>query len=92
MLRPTHIHVTVPLMKKLVLKLDDLSVQSYETTPALAHLRSTVHGHMDDASQDGLACSDACGSQVYSCLTCDTCDDACADDDGFISQRRIIVY
>ena len=84
-----NIHLTVNPMQKLSLKLDDLSVQSFETTPALDEIRCTVRGHMDDASHD--ECSDACGSQIYTCLTCDTCDDAC-NDDGPVEQRRIILY
>ena len=76
-------------MKKLALNADDLNVQSFATTPALASLRCTVRAHMDDASRED--CSDACGTQVYTCFTCDTCDDAC-NDDGPVGQRRIIVY
>ena len=77
-------------MQKLALNLEDLDVQSFDTTPAPRDMRCTVRGYMDDASYDG--CSDACGSQIYTCLTCDTCDDACNDDDGPVEQRRIIVY
>lgn len=81
-------------MKKLALNLDDLAVQSFSTTAAASAPRGTVRGHLDDASHDELACSDACGSQVYSCATCDTCDEGCNDDGGddVVLNRRIILY
>ncbi len=80
-------------MKKLALKLDDLNVQSFATTAGAGEARGTVRGHLGAASNDDF-CSDACGSQVYSCYTCDTCDAACAPDDdgGPEQQRRIILY
>jgi hypothetical protein len=85
-------HPTETLMQKLALKLDDLSVQSFQTTPALRDLRCTVRGHLMEASYDELACSGACGSQIYTCATCDTCDEACDAGGGPDAQRRIIVY
>jgi hypothetical protein len=75
-------------MKKLSLKLDGLSVQSFATTSALRDLRCTVRGHMDDdnGGDGGGDYTDLC-SAIYSCYTCDTCDDACKE-----QQRRIILY
>lgn len=75
-------------MKKLALKLDDLSVQSFATTAALRDLRCTVRGHLDDdnGGDGGGDYTDLC-TAVYSCATCDTCDDACKE-----QQRRIILY
>ncbi len=76
-------------MQKLSLELDDLSVQSFETTPALQDLRATVRGHMDDdnGGDGGDGYSDAC-SDIYSCATCETCDGVCNVE----QQRRIILY
>ncbi len=35
-------------MKKLALNIDDLDVQSFETSSTLRDVRCTVRGHMDD--------------------------------------------
>jgi hypothetical protein len=90
--QPIHTSSLVIPMKKLTLQLDDLDVQSFDTTSAAHALRGTVPAHLGAASNDDF-CSDACGSQIYSCYTCDTCDEACEpDDDGPDQQRRIILY
>ncbi len=75
-------------MKKLVLSLDALAVQSLETSPAADGDRGTVLG-----LQEGDE-SAACPSRIYSCVGCDTYDDACAggDTDAPALNRRIIVY
>ena len=59
-------------MKKLALKLDDLTVTSFETSPALAE-RGTVVGH---GPTNGNTCPQTCG---FSCQgTCDiSCDPSC---------------
>jgi hypothetical protein len=79
----------VILMQKLALNLDDLDVQSFETTSALSGLRSTVRGHLDDdnGGDGGGDYSDVC-SAVYSCADWETCNAACTVD----PQRRIILY
>lgn len=77
-------------MKKLSLSLHALAVQSLETSPAADGARGTVLG-----LQEGADPSAACPSQVYSCVGCDTYDDACAgggDTDAPDLNRRIIVY
>lgn len=75
-------------MKKLSLKLDNLSVQSFRTTSALANLRCTVRAHIDDdnGGDGGGDYTDLC-SAVYSCATCETCDGCDVE-----QQRRIILY
>lgn len=75
-------------MQKLALNLDDLDVQSFETTSALRELRCTVRGYMDDdnGGDGGGDYSDVC-SAVYSCAGA-TCDAACDVE----QQRRIILY
>jgi hypothetical protein len=81
-------------MQKLALKLDDLNVQSFQTTSGARDGRGTVLGNQE-ATNDELACSGACASNVCSCATCatcDTCDDACAGGEGPDFNRRIIVY
>lgn len=88
---PSTLIILVIPMKKLTLKLDDVDVQSFDTTSAAHALRGTVPAHLGAASNDDF-CSDACGSQIYTCHVCDTLDDACNDDDGPDQQRRIIVY
>jgi hypothetical protein len=82
-------HLTVTLMKKLVLKLDTLDVQSFETASSLRGLRCTVRGHMDDdnGGDGGGDYSDVC-SAISICATWQTCDDAACVDE----QRRIILY
>lgn len=75
-------------MKKLRLTLDQLDVRSLETSPVAGGDRGTVLGLQDTADE-----SAACPSQIYSCVGCDTYDDACAGgDDGPDAGRRIIVY
>lgn len=76
-------------MKKLSLKLDDLSVQSFQTTSALANLRCTVRAHMDDddGGDGGGDYTELC-SAVYSCANWETCGDQCNVE----QQRRIILY
>lgn len=83
-------------MKKLALSVDDLDVQSFDTTSALGNRRCTVRGHQME-SWDELACSDGC-TLVYTCVTCETCVDPCAPpptettDDTADPGRRIILY
>lgn len=76
-------------MKKLSLKLDDLSVQSFATTRALSTLRCTVRAHMDDdnGGDGGGDYTDVC-SAVYSCADWETCNAACSVQ----QQRRVILY
>ncbi|HEX6038385.1 hypothetical protein [Longimicrobium sp.] len=76
-------------MKKLTLSLDALTVQSLVTSPAADGGRGTVLGLQESADE-----SAACPSQVYSCVGCDTYDDACGggDPDAPDLNRRIIVY
>jgi hypothetical protein len=75
-------------MKKLALNIDELSVQSFRTTPARKDLRCTVRGYMDDDNGGGGGgdYSDVC-SAVYSCADWQTCNAGCVE-----QQRRIIVY
>jgi hypothetical protein len=86
---PDTIPLTVTLMKKLALNVDELNVQSFETTRTPPEPRCTVRGYMDDdnGGDGGGNYSDLC-SAVYSCATCDTCDAACQVE----QQRRIILY
>ena len=81
-------HLMVTLMKKLVLKLVDLDVESFDLSPALRGLRCTVLAHMDDdnGGDGGADYSDVC-SAVSSCAGWQTCDAACVEE-----QRRIILY
>lgn len=76
-------------MKKFTLSLDALVVQSLQTSPATDGKRGTVLG-----LQEGGDDSATCPSQVYSCVPCDTYDDACAGGDPNAPDfnRRIIVY
>lgn len=80
-------------MQKLSLKLEDLALQSFETTLNAGAADGTVLGHLDGASHDG--CSDeysgACATQIYTCAACETYDEPC-NDGGPDGQRRIIVY
>ena len=75
-------------MKKLSLNVDELSVQSFETSPALLEPRGTVRGCMDDdnGGDGGGEYSDVC-SGVYSCADWQTCNAGCVE-----QQRRIILY
>lgn len=83
-------------MQKLALNLEDLDVQSFDTTLALRDLRRTVQAH-EDVSYDEQACSDAC-TLVLTCYSCETCVDPCVPprtqicDDTADPGRRIIVY
>ncbi|HYR10926.1 MAG TPA: hypothetical protein VEQ60_24315 [Longimicrobium sp.] len=76
-------------MQKLALNLDDLDVQSFDTTCDARELRCTVRGYMDDdnGGDGGGDYSDLC-SAVYSCATCVSCDAVCDAEE----QRRIILY
>ena len=76
-------------MKKLALNIDDLDVQSFETSSTLRDVRCTVRGHMDDdnGGDGGGDYSDVC-SAVYSCADWETCNAACSVE----QQRRIILY
>lgn len=77
-------------MKKLALKLDDLSVQSFATTPASRDARGTVRGHLEAETQ-GWDCSDAC-TFAETCYSCDTCEETCDGCDTVVAHRRIILY
>ena len=77
-------------MKKLVLDIDHLDVQSFSTTPTLKELRCTVRGHLMEATYDEQACTAACSLHL-TCAACETGDDAC-DPGGTDAGRRIIVY
>jgi len=77
-------------MQKLALKLDELSVQSFDTMPAARDARGTVLGHQE-TTYDEQACTDAC-SLVPTCYSCDTCDAACDPGDTVDVPRRIILY
>ena len=76
-------------MKKLALNLDDLDVQSFDTTCDSRELRCTVRGYMDDdnGGDGGGDYSDVC-SAAYSCADWETCNAVC----GVEQQRRIILY
>jgi hypothetical protein len=78
----------VILMKKLALNIDELSVQSFETTANAEEQRCTVRGYMDDdnGGDGGGDYSDVC-SGVYSCADWATCNAGCVE-----QQRRIILY
>lgn len=83
-------------MKKLSLRLDDLGVQSFHTTPALRGLRCTVRAHQE--SRDELACSGDC-TLAPSCYSCESCADPCVPpppftttDDTADPNRRVILY
>ena len=75
-------------MKKLALNIDELRVQSFQTTSDVTEMRCTVRGYMDDdnGGDGGGDYSDVC-SGVYSCADWETCNDACVE-----QQRRIILY
>ena len=75
-------------MKKLALKIDELSVHSFPTTADVKEMRCTVRGYMDDdnGGDGGGGYSDAC-SGVYSCDDWETCNAGCVE-----QQRRIILY
>lgn len=77
-------------MKKLVLDIDRLDVQSFATTPALKELRCTVRGHMAEPTYGEQACTAACSPDL-ACAACETGGDACAPA-GTDAGRRIIVY
>lgn len=86
---------TVIQMQKLALKLDDLSVQSFETMPAARGVRGTVLANQE--SHDEAACTDACtlSPSCASCAeSCDGCDSwqGCWPDDTADPGRRIILY
>jgi hypothetical protein len=74
-------------MKKLALNIDELNVQSFETTRIPREL-GTVRGHMDDdnGGDGGGDYSDVC-SAAYSCADWETCNAGCVE-----QQRRIILY
>jgi hypothetical protein len=76
-------------MKKLVLNLEDLDVESFDLSPALRDQRCTVLGHMDDdnGGDGGGDYSDVC-SAAYSCADWETCNAGCNVE----QQRRIILY
>jgi hypothetical protein len=82
-------------MQKLSLNLEDLDVQSFDTTPAPRDLRCTVRAHQE--SYDELACSDGC-TLYFTCYSCETCEDPCAPpptqttDDTADPGRRVILY
>jgi hypothetical protein len=78
-------------MHKLILNLDDLALQSFETTAATRAAEGTVVAHLDDTC-DELGCSEACATQIYTCAGCETYDAPCYDDGGPDAGRRIIVY
>jgi hypothetical protein len=75
-------------MKKLALNIDELSVQSFQTTTDVKEMRCTVRGYMDDdnGGDGGADYSDVC-SGVYSCADWETCNAGCVE-----QQRRIILY
>ena len=77
-------------MKKLVLDLDHLDVQSFPTTFMREELRCTVRGHQVEPTYDEQACTAAC-SLAWTCATCESRDDAC-NTGGPDGGRRIIVY
>jgi hypothetical protein len=78
-------------MHKLALKLDDLILQSFDTTVATHAGGGTVVGHLDDTC-DEPGCSEGCASQIYTCAGCETYAEPCYDDGGPDAGRRIIVY
>ena len=79
------------------LRLDDLSVQSFQTTPALRGLRCTVRAHQE--SWDELACSDGC-TLAATCYSCESCADPCIPPPPVTTDptdtadpgRRVILY
>ena len=78
-------------MKKLVLELDDLNVQSFATTGGARGPRGTVRAH-ETGTYDEQGGTDAC-SLVLTCNSCEgTCDQACQGDDTVDENRRIILY
>jgi hypothetical protein len=81
-------------MKKLALRPDDLSVQSFPTTPSLRDLRCTVRAHQE--SWDEHACSDGC-TLAFTCYSCESCADPCVPPptettDTADPNRRVILY
>ncbi|HEX6909897.1 MAG TPA: hypothetical protein VF142_05870 [Longimicrobium sp.] len=78
-------------MKKLVLELDDLNVQSFATTGGARGPRGTVRAHETETCVE-QHCTDVC-SLVLTCASCEgTCDQACQGDDTVDENRRIILY
>lgn len=78
-------------MRKLALKIDHLTLQSFETTLQARAGGGTVAGHLDDTC-DEPGCSAACPTQIYTCAGCETYAEPCYDDGGPDAGRRIIVY
>lgn len=82
-------------MHKLALKLDDLRVQSFDTTPATRAGRGTVLGRESD-THDEVACGGATNASCDTCESCDTCDPCtqtfCDPTDTADPGRRIILY
>jgi hypothetical protein len=51
-------------MKKLSLQLDELRVESFETSTAERSARGTVHGNLATASCPGYSCAPTCGIPI----------------------------
>lgn len=76
-------------MKKLALNVDDLDVQSFDTTPALQE-RCTVLAHQENGTYE-WGCTDACS--LYTCASCEPCDQTLGDPADTVDEgRRIILY
>jgi hypothetical protein len=71
-------------MRKLALRLDELTLQTFETTLSGTRGGGTVAGHQEDTAEP-------CATQIYTCAACETYVEPCSDD-GPDGGRRIIVY
>jgi len=73
-------------MQKLALELDDLVLQTFETTFHATRDAGTVAGYQEDTG-------DTCVTQIYTCAACETYVAPCNEDgSGPDGGRRIIVY
>jgi hypothetical protein len=63
---------------KLMLNLDTLQVESFDTLPEGGRGRGTVHGHDATNEYDSCACTKEYDTCHVSCDPCATCDTSCA--------------
>jgi hypothetical protein len=59
---------------KIRLRIEALSVESFEVTPALAERRGTVQGHDSDPTTAPVECYSLKESCAGMCIVYDTCD------------------
>lgn len=75
-------------MKKLDLSIDELRVESFETTKKEGKEQGTVYGHHhSDSTCDQRYCTCTLGDVTVCDNTCGTCIWECATDVGCVTQR-----